>query len=88
MSSDSVVLPLGAGSGPRVPWTSSVALSRFVCAVQLGVGVKQWLPTRVMPRCFECLDTEIGYFGQWERGWSSRVEFRRGDVGLALGVCS
>ncbi len=39
MSSDSIVLPLGDGSGPRVPWTSLVALHRFVWAIQLGVGL-------------------------------------------------
>ncbi len=39
MSSDYVDLPHGAGSGPRVPWTSSIALSRFVWAVHLGSGV-------------------------------------------------
>jgi hypothetical protein len=39
MSSDSIGLPRGAGSGFRVPWVSSIALSRFVLAVHLGVGV-------------------------------------------------
>ncbi len=38
MSSEFVGLPRGAGSGPHVPWTSSIALSRFVWAVQLSVG--------------------------------------------------
>ena len=39
MSSSSVGLPDGPESGPHVPWTSSIALSRFVMTVQLGVGV-------------------------------------------------
>ena len=39
MSSDSVVLPLGAGSGPRIPWTFLVAMHRYVWAIQLGVGL-------------------------------------------------
>ena len=38
MSSDSGELPAGAVEGFRVPWTSSIALSRFVWAVQHGVG--------------------------------------------------
>ena len=39
MSSASIGLPDGAGSGPRISWTSSIALSRFVWAVQLGVSL-------------------------------------------------
>ena len=39
MASDSVVLPPSAGIGPHIPWTSSVALHRFVWAIQLGVGL-------------------------------------------------
>ena len=39
MSSNYVDLPLVAGSGPRVTWAYSIALSRFVWAVQLGAGV-------------------------------------------------
>ena len=39
MSSEFVGLPRGAGSGPRVPWISSIALYRFVWAVQLGDGI-------------------------------------------------
>ncbi len=39
MPSDSGGLPRGAGSGPRVPWTSSITLSRFVWAVQLGASI-------------------------------------------------
>ena len=39
MPSDFVFRPLGARSGPRVPWTYSIALHRFVWAVQLGVGL-------------------------------------------------
>jgi hypothetical protein len=39
MSSGSVDLPLGAWSSPRAPRTFSIALSRFVWAVQLDAGV-------------------------------------------------
>ena len=37
--SSNALLPPSAGSWPRVPWTSSVALHRFVWAIQLDVGV-------------------------------------------------
>jgi hypothetical protein len=38
-ASDSVVLPHGARSCPRLPWTSSIALHRFVWAIHSGVGL-------------------------------------------------
>ncbi len=37
--SSNALLPPSAGSWPRAPWTSSVALHRFVWAIQLDVGV-------------------------------------------------
>jgi hypothetical protein len=59
LSSDFGVLPLGVGSSPRVPWTSSVALSRFVWAVQLEVvSGSGSIPIGVLPRSFGYLDTE------------------------------
>jgi len=39
MSIDTIVLHVGAGGGPRIPWTSSVVLHRFVWAIKLGVGL-------------------------------------------------
>ena len=39
LSASFVGLPGGPASGRRVPWTSSIALSRFVWAIQLSDGV-------------------------------------------------
>jgi len=47
---------------------------------------RQRLPTALPPRCFGCLATESGHLSRWERECCSRVECRRGDVGLARGV--